>query len=68
MQLETLKLKELVEYNLLKTMYKANQELLPDRLQKQFKKRESRYKLRGTDIFIKPPFRTKPKERCISIQ
>lgn len=67
-QLQILKLNELIEYNILKTMYKAHQQILPVNLQKRFMKRESTYNLRGTEIFSQPEYRTKPKERCISVQ
>lgn len=67
-QLEALKFYELVEYNILKTMFKANQNILPFNLQNRFKKRVSTYELRGTEIFSKSDFKYKPKERCISIQ
>lgn len=67
-QLQTLKLNELVEYNILKTMYKAHHKMLPVNLQNRFIKRESTYNLRGMDTFVYQGFRTKSKERCISIQ
>uniref|UniRef100_A0A672G3Z8 Reverse transcriptase domain-containing protein n=1 Tax=Salarias fasciatus TaxID=181472 RepID=A0A672G3Z8_SALFA len=67
LQLGTLKFNELVELNVLKCMYKAHQKTLPENLQNRFKKKESKYNLRGSDFFCKPKFRTKPKERCISV-
>lgn len=66
--LKSLRFNDLVEYNLLKIMYKAHQKTLPNKLQNRFKKRESKYELRGFEVFSLPEFRTKPKERCISIQ
>ena len=67
-QLETLKFNELVEYNLLKTMYKAHQKVLPDNLLNRFKKRESRYKLKGTEVFSTPEFRTKLPSATLSFK
>ena len=67
-QLKTLKFNDLLEYSLLKIMYKAHLKTLPDKLQNRFIKRVSRFNLRGTEVFQKPEFRTKLKERCVSIQ
>lgn len=66
-QLQTLKFTELAEFSLLKIMYYAHQKTLPVNLQNRFKKRESTHDLRGVEIFAKPQFRTRMKERCISI-
>uniref|UniRef100_A0A672GUJ2 Reverse transcriptase domain-containing protein n=1 Tax=Salarias fasciatus TaxID=181472 RepID=A0A672GUJ2_SALFA len=65
-KLKSLKMKELVELNLLKTMYKAHRKKLPFNLQNRFAKRDSQYRLRGTEVFKRPESRTKLKERCIT--
>ena len=67
-QLKTLKFNELVEYNLLKTMYKAHLESLPNNLQNRFSKRKSRYELKGTEVFTKPRFLSAVKEKCVTIK
>ena len=59
-----MKFNELVDYSILQIMLKAHKETLPINIQKRFEKRESKYNLKGTEIFKKPRLRTKLMERC----
>ncbi len=49
-------------------MFKAHKKTLPINIQKRFEKRESKYNLKGTEIFKKPRFRTKLMEHCVSVK
>jgi len=67
-QLKIVKFNDLLEYSLLKIMCKAHLKTLTEILQNRFIKRVSNFNLRGTEVFQKPEFRTKLKERWFSIQ
>ena len=49
-------------------MYKVNNNMLPDGVQRMFQTRTSRYELRGTYVYTKAKVRTNVKQRCISIK
>lgn len=66
--LNLLKIYDLVDLNTLVVMYKAHHNLLPPFIQELFKRRESKYSLRGTSVFKKVKVRTNKKCRCISVR
>lgn len=51
LQLKVLKFQELVDYSIVQIMQKAHKKTLPINIQKRFEKRESKYNLKGTEIF-----------------
>uniref|UniRef100_A0A672FF89 Reverse transcriptase domain-containing protein n=1 Tax=Salarias fasciatus TaxID=181472 RepID=A0A672FF89_SALFA len=67
-KLKVLKFPDIVDLSILKIMYKAKWNLLPVNLQNIFEIRTRRYNLKGTDVFKKPRFRTKIKERNIVVK
>lgn len=63
--LNTVKFYDLVEFKIAQIMYKAQNNLLCRSTQKPFEIRDSRYDLRGTDIFKKKQDKNKYKaEMC----
>lgn len=66
--LQTLKFNDLVDYKTAQIMYKVNNNMLPDGVQRMFQTRTSRYELRGTYVYTKAKVRTNVKQRCISIK
>ena len=67
-KLQLLKFSELVDLSMLQIMYKAHRNILPSNIQNWFEKRESCYDLKGFEIFKKTRFRTKLKERCVTVR
>ena len=67
-KLKALKFKDLVDLKTAQLMYRANNNLLPENIQKIFQKRESQYDLRGIYIFDQPIVRTNAKYHCISVK
>ncbi len=53
-----LKFKELVDFITAQLMFKININMLPDCVQKMFKKRQSYYNFRGVCMFTKTKVRT----------
>ena len=47
---KSLKFKELVDFKIAQFMYKINNNMLPNCIQKMFHKRDTKYNLRGTCI------------------
>ena len=62
-----LKFKELVDFKTAQLMFKINNNMLPDCVQKMFKKRQSYYNFRGVCMFTKTKIRTNIKQRCTTV-
>ena len=65
--LQTLKLEDLVEFSTALIMYKAHNHLLPTCIQELFQPRDCQYELRGTAIFKQKKARINNKNRCVSV-
>ena len=61
-----LKFGELVDFKIAQLMFKINNRMLPDGIQKMFHKRETKYELRGTCIYSRVNAKTNAKQRCIT--
>ncbi len=62
-----LKFKDLVDFKTAQLMFKINNNLLPDCIQKMFNLRQSHYSLRGMCIYSKSKIRTNTKLRCTTV-
>ena len=65
---KALKFEDLVELNTAVIMFKAYKNILPTCMQELFKKRESKYALRGTCIYEKGSANSNLKGRCLSVK
>ena len=66
--LQILKFYDLVDLYTLKIMFKVKNRLLPVTLLNMFKKRYSKYELRGVEMFEKKGFRTNTMKFCVSVK
>ena len=67
-KLNTLKFRDLVDFKTVQIMYKAENKLLPNNIQKLFQKRENEHSLRGLSVFKQPLVRTNAKYHCVSVK
>uniref|UniRef100_A0A672HNL4 Reverse transcriptase domain-containing protein n=1 Tax=Salarias fasciatus TaxID=181472 RepID=A0A672HNL4_SALFA len=67
LNLQALKLTDIVEFKTAQIMYKASNNLLPGNIQKMFRDREGGYDLRGKFKFKQPTVYTTLKSMCISV-